>query len=129
MKYPNTTFLTCENATSDLINHLAIKILFTNSRKLATISNSQKLEKDIYKSMLLVITENRLVLLIYSKLNFPLLYLFIFKSKLNSIKFTIIFSTKYQYFLNPKYNTSVTLQVPNKGFLIHIHNCLPILLI
>ena len=95
MKTPNTTFLTCENATSDLINHLVIKILFTNSRKLATISNSQKLEKDIYKSMLLVITGNRLVLLFYSKLNFPLLYLFIFKSKVNSIKFTITFSTKY----------------------------------
>ena len=62
VKNPDTTFLTCENAMSDLINHLVTKMLFTNSRKLATISNSQKLEMDIYKSMLLVITENRLVL-------------------------------------------------------------------
>ena len=69
MKNPNTTFLTCENATSDLINQLVINILFKDSRKLATISNSQKLEMDIYKSMLLVITENRLVLLFHSKFN------------------------------------------------------------
>ena len=59
---PNTTFLTCENSTSNLINNLVIKILFTNSPKLATIINSQKMEMDIYKSMLLVITENRYVL-------------------------------------------------------------------
>ena len=59
---PNTTFLTCENSTSNLINNLVIKVLFTNSPKLATISNSQKMEMDIYKSMLLVITENRYVL-------------------------------------------------------------------
>ena len=60
-KNPHTTFLTFENATSDLINNLVIKILFSNSRKLATVCNSQKLEMDIYKSMLLVITENRFV--------------------------------------------------------------------
>ena len=40
---PNTTFLTCENSTSNLINNLVIKILFTSSPKLATISNSQKM--------------------------------------------------------------------------------------
>ena len=59
----NTTILTCENATSDLINNLVIKILFSHSRKLARSSNSKKLEMDIYKSMLLVITEIRFVLL------------------------------------------------------------------
>ena len=59
---PYTTFLTSENATSDLINSLVIKILFTNSPKLATVCNSQKMEMDIYKSMLVVITENRFVI-------------------------------------------------------------------
>ena len=79
-KNPNTTFLTRENATSELINNLVIKILFSDSPKLVTVSNSQKIEMDIYKSMLLVIIENRFVLPFIFTLNilFYILYLFIF---------------------------------------------------
>ena len=58
-------YLKDKHATSELINNLVIKILFSNSPKLATVSNSQKIEMDIYKSMLLAITENRFVLFFF----------------------------------------------------------------
>ena len=56
---PHTLFLTATNRAANLINTIVIDILFSQQLPLANILDSNKNALNVYKHMLVVVTENR----------------------------------------------------------------------
>ena len=56
---PHTLFLTATNQAANLINTIVIDILFSQQLPLANILDSNKNALDVYKHMLVIVTENR----------------------------------------------------------------------
>ena len=55
---PHTLFLTATNRAANLVNMMAIDILFSQQLPLANILGANKNAMDVYKHMLVVVTEN-----------------------------------------------------------------------
>ena len=55
---PHTLFLTATNRAANLVNMMAIDILFSQQLPLANILDANKNAMDVYKHMLVVVTEN-----------------------------------------------------------------------
>ena len=55
---PHTLLLTATNRAANLVNMMAIDILFSQQLPLANILDANKNAMDVYKHMLVVVTEN-----------------------------------------------------------------------